>query len=185
MNAAMASAGQLLRCITTDDPEETEELFAAARKVREEHYGADVYFRGLIEFTNYCKNDCLYCGIRCSNKKIDRYRLSVEEILRSCRMGKLLGFKTFVLQGGEDPHFTDELVCQIVSAIRREFPDCAITLSIGERPRESYEAFFHAGANRYLLRHETANAEHYGKLHPKTQSLAERKKCLRDLKEIG
>ncbi|MDR1932250.1 MAG: [FeFe] hydrogenase H-cluster radical SAM maturase HydE [Spirochaetales bacterium] len=176
---------ELLRFITTEDPEETEELFAAARAVREARYGRAVYFRGLIEFTNYCKNDCLYCGIRCSNRALRRYRLSFEEILQCCRMGRLLGFRTFVLQGGEDPYFTDERVCGIVRAIRREFPDYAITLSIGERGRESYEAFFRAGANRYLLRHETANDEHYRKLHPAGMSLAERKHCLFVLKDIG
>jgi biotin synthase len=176
---------ELLRLITTENKEEIEELFAEAREVRRRHYGRAVYFRGLIEFTSYCKNDCYYCGIRRGNAKAGRYRLSREEILQCCRTGDRLGFRTFVLQGGEDPYFTPGLVCDIVEAIRREFPEHAITLSLGEWPRESYEAFFRAGANRYLLRHETANAEHYAKLHPPAQRLAERKRCLYDLKDIG
>jgi len=144
-----------------------------------------VYLRGLIEFTNICRNDCLYCGIRKSNKNADRYRLSREEILQCSRAGYELGFRTIVLQGGEDPYFTDDKICDIVSSIKKEHPDCAVTLSIGEKERDSYEAFYKAGADRYLLRHETANAEHYAKLHPKELSLDNRKRCLRDLKEIG
>jgi biotin synthase len=176
---------ELLRFITTGDKDEIEALFAQARKVREEHYGKAVFFRGLIEFTNYCKNDCYYCGIRRSNAKVKRYRLQREQILQCCDLGRRLGFKTFVLQGGEDPYYTDESICGIVRSIREEFPEAAITLSIGERAKESYEAFFRAGANRYLLRHETANAEHYAKLHPPCQSLAFRKQCLFDLKALG
>ncbi|MDR1948497.1 MAG: [FeFe] hydrogenase H-cluster radical SAM maturase HydE [Spirochaetaceae bacterium] len=181
----MDSETSLLRYITTEDPEETEALFAAARKVREGYYGLDVYFRGLIEFTNYCKNDCYYCGIRRSNTRAERYRLSLGEILDCCRVGDSLGFRTFVLQGGEDPWFTDERIEEMIRAIRGEFPDHAITLSIGERSRKSYEGFFRAGANRYLLRHETACEEHYRKLHPAGMSLRERKQCLYDLKAIG
>ncbi len=154
---------------------------AARRKV----YGTEVYIRGLIEFTNYCKNDCFYCGIRRGNKNAVRYRLSSDEILGCCREGYRLGFRTFVLQGGEDSFYTDEVMCGIVSKIRSEFADCAITLSIGERTRESYKRLFDAGANRYLLRHETASEEHYCRLHPKEMSLANRKKCLFALKEIG
>ena len=176
---------QILNLITTEDPAETEELFAAAREVREAHYGSDVYFRGLIEFTNYCKNDCYYCGIRRSNANVERYRLSLEDILDCCRMGDGLGYKTYVLQGGEDPWFTDERITEIVSAIRGEFPGHAITLSVGERSRKSYEAFFAAGANRYLLRHETANEAHYAALHPAAMSLRARKQCLWELKSIG
>jgi biotin synthase len=176
---------ELLRFITTEDPEETEFLFAAARQRRFQYYQNDVYFRGLIEFTNYCKNDCYYCGIRGSNTRLDRYRLSLEEIHNCCRLGDILGFRTFVLQGGEDPWFTDERIIEMVSAIRAAFPDHAITLSIGERSRASYAAFFRAGANRYLLRHETANEEHYRHMHPRRMSLKERKQCLYDLKDIG
>jgi biotin synthase len=179
------SDSELLRCITTSDPGEMDALFAAARAAREEHYGLSVYFRGLIEFTNYCKNDCYYCGIRRSNTTVQRYRLSLGDIIECCRLGDTLGYKTFVLQGGEDPWFTDGRVAEIVAAIRREFPEHAITLSIGEKSRESYELFFRAGANRYLLRHETASAAHYAKLHPPRMSLAERKQCLWNLKAIG
>lgn len=161
------------------------ELFAKADFVRREVYGNKVYIRGLIEFTNYCKNDCLYCGIRRSNKNAVRYRLTKDEILDCCREGYSLGFRTFVLQGGEDAYYTDELICDIVSEIRKNYKDCAITLSIGERSKESYKAFFDAGANRYLLRHETADEKHYQLLHPKNMSLENRKKCLFNLKEIG
>ncbi|MBO5364377.1 MAG: [FeFe] hydrogenase H-cluster radical SAM maturase HydE [Clostridia bacterium] len=156
-----------------------------ADRIRRENYGEDVYIRGLIEFTNYCKNNCYYCGIRCGNKKAERYRLSQEEILSCCDEGYRLGFRTFVLQGGEDPYYTDEVLCGIVKEIRGRFPDCAITLSAGERSRESYQALFDAGANRYLLRHETADDVHYGKLHPAEMSLKNRKACLFHLKEIG
>jgi biotin synthase len=182
---AIQRDSDLLRLITTDDPLETEELFSAAREIRAAHYRNEVYFRGLIEFTNYCKNDCFYCGIRRSNAKAERYRLTLEQILESCRVGDALGFKTFVLQGGEDPYFTDQRVIEIIAAIRRAYPDHAITLSIGERGQESYSAFFQAGANRYLLRHETADEEHYRAMHPETMSLTERKECLFTLKRIG
>lgn len=153
--------------------------------VRRQIYSNDVYIRGLIEFTNYCKNNCLYCGIRHDNENARRYRLTKEEILSCCDEGYRLGFRTFVLQGGEDEFYTDEILCGIVSEIRRRFPDCAITLSAGEKPRESYKALYDAGANRYLLRHETAAEEHYNKLHPHSMSLKNRKRCLFDLKEIG
>jgi len=179
------SDNEILHIIETQNSEEIESLFAQARKVREENYGKGVFFRGLVEFTNYCKNDCYYCGLRCSNRKLQRYRLSCEEILECCRAGDRLGFETFVLQGGEDTWFTADRVTQIISAIRREFPDHAITLSIGERPVSDYELFFRAGANRYLLRHETASAEHYAKLHPPSMSLENRKDCLWKLKQIG
>jgi len=175
----------ILRIIKTEDSEEIESLLNQARKVREEHYGRSVYIRGLIEITNYCMNDCYYCGIRCSNKKLERYRLSQDSILNCCRTGGALGIKTFVLQGGEDPWFTTERVCQIITAIRQEFPDDAITLSIGERPEGDYERFFRAGANRYLLRHETASDAHYTKLHPASMTLANRKECLKTLKKTG
>jgi biotin synthase len=179
------SDDELLRLIRAEDTDEIDSLFANARKAREEHYGKGVYFRGLIEFTNYCKNDCYYCGIRRSNANVKRYRLLLDDILECCRMGNDLGYKTFVLQGGEDPWFTDERITEIVGAIRKEFPDHAITLSVGEKGRQSYERFFRAGANRYLLRHETASESHYAKLHPPQMSLAERKQCLWELKDIG
>ncbi len=162
-----------------------EELRIAADAVRREHYGNAVYIRGLIEFTNYCKNDCYYCGIRRSNRCAERYRLTLEDILECCREGYQLGFRTFVLQGGEDPYFTDERICEIVSAIRRDYSDCAITLSIGEKSYESYLSYFQAGANRFLLRHETADAVHYSRLHPSELTFENRRKCLFDLKKIG
>lgn len=161
------------------------DLFKAADEVRRRNYGTKVYIRGLIEFTNYCRNDCFYCGIRKSNKNAERYRLTQEEILDCCKEGYSLGFRTFVLQGGEDEYFDDDKLCSIVSAIRGNYPDCAITLSVGEKSKESYEKYFKAGANRYLLRHETADNLHYSKLHPHSMSLCNRKKCLFDLKEIG
>ncbi len=160
-------------------------LSKIADKVRREIYSNDVYLRGLIEITNYCKNDCFYCGIRKSNRLTQRYRLSEEEILACCREGYELGFRTFVLQGGEDQYFTDDRICSIVSKIRASFPDCAITLSIGEKSYESYKRFYESGANRYLLRHETAEDKHYKLLHPDSQSLQNRKESLFNLKKIG
>ena len=166
-------------------PELAGYLFELARKERHLHYGHDVYVRGLIEFTNYCRNDCLYCGIRKSNPHVSRYRLSEEHILDCCRIGYDLGFRTFVLQGGEDGYYTRERMVHVIESIRSRHPDCAITLSIGEKSREDYQAFYEAGANRYLLRHETFNASHYSRLHPPSLSAAARQKCLWDLKDIG
>lgn len=162
-----------------------EYVFSLARKERHQYYGHDVYIRGLIEFTNYCKNDCYYCGIRKSNAGVMRYRLDEEQILSCCSAGYALGFRTFVLQGGEDGWFTDERMVRIVGAIKSRFPDCAVTLSIGERSKESYQALFQAGADRYLLRHETFNAAHYSLLHPSSLTAASRQKCLWTLKDIG
>ena len=160
-------------------------LFERARAVRDAHYGRKVYIRGLIELTNYCKNDCLYCGIRKSNASCERYRLTKEQILSCCESGYALGFRTFVLQGGEDGWYTDERMTDIVRAMRQAYPDCAITLSLGKRGRESFKRLYDAGANRYLLRHETADEAHYARLHPASMTLAHRLQCLRDLKEIG
>ncbi len=160
-------------------------VFSKARKVRHHYYGHDVYIRGLIEFTNYCKNDCCYCGIRKSNSNAERYRLTKDQILGCCQAGYKLGFRTFVLQGGEDGWFTDERMICIVRAIKKEFPDCAVTLSIGERSRESYQALFDAGADRYLLRHETFNSHHYSMLHPAVLTAENRQNALWKLKEIG
>ena len=162
-----------------------DELFAEARKVRQQSYGNTIYIRGLIEFTNHCKNDCFYCGIRKSNGNAERYRLSKEEILSCCKTGYALGFRTFVLQGGEDGYFTDKRLCDIVSSIKGLYPDCAVTLSVGEKSRESYQSLFDAGADRYLLRHETFDFTHYGKLHPASLSAKHRQQCLWNLKEIG
>ena len=138
-----------------------------------------------MEFTNYCRNDCYYCGIRRSNTNAVRYRLTKEEILQCCENGHELGFRTFVLQGGEDPWFNDERMVDIIQTIKKNYPDCAITLSIGEKSKESYRKFREAGADRYLLRHETANEDHYRYLHPENLSLSNRKQCLYDLKELG
>ena len=160
-------------------------LFERARAVRDAHYGRKVYLRGLIELTNYCKIDCLYCGIRKSNASCERYRLTKEQILSCCESGYALGFRTFVLQGGEDGWYTDERMTDIVRAMRQAYPDCAITLSLGERGRESFKRLYDAGANRYLLRHETADEAHYARLHPVSMTLTHRLQCLRDLKEIG
>lgn len=176
---------ELAEIISGHTPETDEYLFAKARAVREKIYGRDVYMRGLIEFTNYCKNDCLYCGIRRSAKNAERYRLTEEQIIDCCETGYELGFRTFVLQGGEDGFYSDDKIVSIVSRIKEKFPDCAVTLSIGEKSRESYEKFRKAGADRYLLRHETANSQHYGKLHPKELTLENRMRCLADLKELG
>ena len=207
----MLSAEELDCLLVTEDTEAVERLRAEARTTAQAVYGKQIYIRGLIEFTNYCKNDCYYCGIRRGNACAERYRLTKEQILSCCATGYELGFRTFVLQGGEDPYFTDEKICGLVSAIKRAYPDCAVTLSIGEKSRESekhevailmikpdqrknaigekerasYQAYFDAGADRYLLRHETADAVHYGKLHPEEMSLKNRMRCLRDLKEIG
>lgn len=156
-----------------------------AVRLRKEIYGNKVYIRGLIEIGNICKNDCCYCGIRRSNNKCERYRLTKEEILSCCEDGYKTGFRTFVLQGGEDPYFTDEFMCGLVGEIKNRHPDCAVTLSLGERSRESYQRLFDAGADRYLLRHETADEEHYSRLHPKALCLSERLICLKNLKEIG
>ncbi|MDR0516379.1 MAG: [FeFe] hydrogenase H-cluster radical SAM maturase HydE [Fibromonadaceae bacterium] len=160
-------------------------LFERARYAAQKVYGKNIFMRGLIEFTNYCKNNCYYCGLRLGNKKTQRYRLSKEQILECCKIGYPLGFRTFVLQGGEDTYCTDEILIEIISEIKTAYPDCAITLSIGERNYESYERLFRAGADRYLLRHETASDEHYKTLHPASMSLASRKKCLCDLKKLG
>lgn len=168
-----------------ESDEYDEELRQAADAVRRERYGDAVFLRGLIEISSYCKNNCLYCGLRAGNPHAERYRLSKEQILSCCEEGYALGYRTFVLQGGEDPYFTDERICEIVAEIRARYPDCAITLSLGEKSRESYERYYKAGANRYLLRHETADPAHYARLHPENMSCENRKRCLYDLKEIG
>ena len=174
------------RCLLLGRTEEHAEMLAhKAAALRNQIYGPRVFIRGLIEFTNVCRNDCYYCGIRKSNGNLERYRLTKEEILACCQAGHRLGFRTFVLQGGEDPWYTDEKIVDIVRTIRRDFPDCVITLSLGERERESFVKFKEAGAERYLLRHETANDAHYRQLHPANLSLAHRKQCLRQLKELG
>jgi biotin synthase len=159
-------------------------LLEKSHAVRMDSYGDRVFMRGLVEFTNYCKRNCVYCGIRASNKNADRYRLSLEEIMEACEEGYSLGYRTFVLQGGEDEFYTDELMVEILKAIKHKYPDCAITLSIGEKSYETYKKYYQAGADRYLMRHETASEELYRKLHP-GMSFENRRQCLKNLKEIG
>lgn len=162
-----------------------EEAAARACAVRDRIYGKTVYIRGLIELSSYCKNNCYYCGLRAANRHAQRYRLTAEEILACADSGYTLGFRTFVLQGGEDAYYTDELLCGVIREIKRRTPDCAVTLSLGERSTESYTALRNAGADRYLLRHETCNPSHYAKLHPAAMSFNNRLRCLDDLKRLG
>lgn len=178
-------AAQWTQLFATYTEEDLEYAMALARGITVQRFGRKIYFRGIVEFSNICKNDCYYCGIRCSNRKVSRYRLTEEDILKCCAEGYENGFRTFVLQGGEDGWFTDERMCSIIRVIKARYPDCAVTLSLGERSRASYQAMYDAGADRYLLRHETADAEHYAKLHPAVQTLESRMQCLNDLKEIG
>lgn len=166
-------------------PSAAEYAAAKAVEIRKKIYGNKVFIRGLIEISNICRNDCYYCGIRKSNKKCDRYRLTAEEILGCCEEGYALGFRTFVMQGGEDAFFTDEVLCGILSSIKEKYPDCAVTLSLGERTPESYKRLYEAGADRYLLRHETADPKHYEALHPGQMSFENRMECLRNLKDTG
>ncbi len=173
------------RLVSEYTPEHLQLLASKADAVRRIHYGNTVYVRGLVEFTNYCKNNCYYCGIRCGNHNASRYRLEPQEILDCCREGYTLGYRTFVLQGGEDPFFTPEKIERLVFDIKQNHPDCAVTLSVGEQDKETYRRWFKAGADRYLLRHETADTAHYRALHPENLTLENRKRCLWDLKEIG
>jgi len=157
----------------------------SAKEKCEKHYGSKIFLRGLIEFSNYCKNNCFYCGIRCENKKLNRYRMTKEEILQCCQNGYNLELKTFVLQSGEDSFFTDEILCDIVSEIKHNFPSCAITLSVGEKSFDSYKLLKNAGTDRFLLRHETADENHYSFLHPKNMSFENRMKCIENLQNLG
>ena len=173
------------RLIESRSPETARILAEKAVKARKEIYGNSVYIRGLVEVGNICRNDCLYCGIRRSNKKCERYRLNAEQILDCCREGYSLGFRTFVFQGGEDSCFSDDYICGLIKTVKSECPGSAVTLSLGERSAESYKKLFEAGADRYLLRHETANKSHYEKLHPPEMSFTNRMECLNNLKKIG
>lgn len=174
---------ELLQIVNDDSYDKL--LFEAADRVRKRIYGNKVFIRGLIEISNYCKNNCYYCGIRRGNKNAARYRLTPEDIFACCKSGYALGFRTFVMQGGEDNYYTDDMLCDIIKQIKSDFPDCAVTLSLGERSRESYQRLYNAGADRYLLRHETAYYKHYEMLHPTEMSFKNRIRCLMDLKEIG
>lgn len=173
------------RLVSAPGPEIRERAASLARQATLDVFGDAIYIRGLVEFSNYCRNDCYYCGIRCGNRHAERYRLAAPEILACCRVGYGLGFRTFVLQGGEDPAWDDARLADLVRAIHAAHPDCAVTLSAGERSREGYRMLFEAGASRYLLRHETADTRHYAMLHPASLSLECRRRCLFDLKEIG
>ena len=179
------SAEEFHRLLANRSQEDEEYARNLANQVRQQVHGNKIYVRGLIEFTNYCKNDCFYCGIRRSNREAQRYRLTEEDILTCCAEGYELGFRTFVLQGGEDPFFTDEKIVHMIHEIKKKYPDCALTLSIGEKSEESYRAFREAGADRYLLRHETADTRHSSRLHPYEMSCEHRKNCLRTLKKLG
>jgi biotin synthase len=176
---------ELAALIESKDENTAEILRQRADEVRRRYYGTAVYLRGLIEISSYCKNNCLYCGIRRDNKAAERYRLTADEIMKCAENGYALGFRTFVLQGGEDSYFTDDVMCGIVSEIKSRFPDCAVTLSLGERSESSYERLRKAGADRYLLRHEAADEQLYSRLHPKEMSLKNRKECLFTLKRLG
>lgn len=182
-NSHTAEKEDILAIINNGSDDEY--LFKSADNIRRQIYGKDVYIRGLIEISNYCKNNCLYCGIRRDNRKVSRYRLTEQDILACCETGYELGFRTFVLQGGEDSHFSDDILCGIIKKIKTKYPDCAITISMGERSEGSYKRLFDSGADRYLLRHETASKPHYEKLHPKEMSFENRIKCLQTLKKIG
>lgn len=179
-----ASREELLFILDNIDNETKEYLIEKSHQTRMSTYGDKVYMRGLIEFTNYCKRDCVYCGIRRSNKDADRYRLTDEQIMECVETGDRLGYKTYVLQGGEDAYFTDEKMVEIIKMIKSKYPNNAITLSLGERSYDSYKKMFEAGADRYLLRHETATKDLYESLHPNA-SFENRRQCLNDLKEIG
>ncbi len=176
---------EMLMLLNECDEKTHEYLRQIAFETAQKVYGKTIFVRGLIEISNYCKNDCYYCGIRAGNKKVERYRLSKEQILECCEHGYQLGFRTFVMQGGEDPYFTDERVADIIREIKTRYPDCAVTLSLGERGRESYQHLFEAGADRYLLRQETASDPHYESLHPHGMHLRDRMACQSALKEIG
>lgn len=176
---------EYLSLIKARNKETAELLMKYAVEEREKYYGREVFIRGLIEISNICKNDCYYCGIRKSNPNCQRYRLTPEDILMCCKEGYELGFRTFVLQGGEDGYFTDDILTNLIKDIKKDYPDCAVTLSLGERSRESYEKLRNAGADRYLLRHETADRKHYETLHPPALSFENRMRCLKDLRELG
>ena len=179
------SEKEWIQIFDTYDEEDLEYAMDMAHEITVARFGRKIYFRGIVEFTNVCRNDCYYCGIRAGNSNCQRYRLEKEDILKCCEDGYEHGFRTFVLQGGEDPHYTKEVMTDIVRAITERYPDCAVTMSIGELDRDFYQALYDAGARRFLLRHETADAAHYGILHPKEQTLSSRMRCLKDLKEIG
>lgn len=176
---------ELAQLLETAGSEDKKYAALTARAVADEVFGKKIYFRALVEISNYCRNNCYYCGVRKANRDIYRYRLNEEDILSACSEAYSFGLRTFVLQGGEDAYYTDERLCRLINEIKNKYPDCAVTLSLGEKTRESYQALFDAGADRYLLRHETADCEHYSRLHPEEMSFTNRMRCLGDLREIG
>jgi biotin synthase len=178
------SSNSIRHLLTTSDPVAIDDLFVEACRVRDSIYGRNIFMRGLIEISNHCRNNCFYCGISRS-AKVRRYRLSPEQILQCCDIGSRLGFRTFVLQGGEDAWFTDDVLCKLIADIKHQHPDCAVTLSLGERGRDSFRRLREAGADRYLLRHETADPHHYALLHPSEMSFDHRMQCLHDLRDLG
>ncbi len=178
------SSNSIRHLLTTSDPVAIDDLFVEACRVRDSIYGRNIFMRGLIEISNHCRNNCFYCGISRS-AKVRRYRLSPEQILQCCDIGSRLGFRTFVLQGGEDAWFTDDVLCKLIADIKHQHPDCAVTLSLGERSRDSFRRLREAGADRYLLRHETADPHHYALLHPSEMSFDHRMQCLHDLRDLG
>lgn len=178
------SSNSIRHLLTTSDPVAIDDLFVEACRVRDSIYGRNIFMRGLIEISNHCRNNCFYCGISRS-VKVRRYRLSPEQILQCCDIGSRLGFRTFVLQGGEDAWFTDDVLCKLIADIKHQHPDCAVTLSLGERGRDSFRRLREAGADRYLLRHETADPHHYALLHPSEMSFDHRMQCLHDLRDLG
>lgn len=184
-NQGSLNRPQWVTLLKTWDLSDSDYARKKARRIAQAHFGNRIYVRGLIEFTNFCRNDCYYCGLRQSNRKAQRYRLTPEEIINCCTKGYDLGFRTFVLQGGEDPYYSESKMVAIIKALKTRFPDCALTLSLGEKSKAVYQSYYDAGADRYLLRQETADARHYAKLHPEQMSLETRKQCLRDLKAIG
>lgn len=179
------SREELIALLGGFTPQDSRYLFSKSRAAADRVFGKKIYMRGLIEFTNFCRNDCYYCGIRKSNLKAQRYRLDKHDILSCCEQGWALGMRTFVLQGGEDTWYTDDMVSDIVSSIKSAYPECAVTLSIGEKTYAQYLRYYQAGTDRYLLRHETAAAAHYARLHPQELSAENRQRCLYDLKRIG
>lgn len=175
------SEENLLRLLSEGHPD----LISSASRIVHEHFNGKVYFRALIEISSYCHNGCYYCGLRVGNPLARRYRMSTDQVLRCCEYAASKGYRTFVLQGGEDPIQNDDWMTELVRRVHAEFPECAITLSVGERSDEAYLRFRDAGVDRYLLRHETASPEHYGRLHPASMSLENRKHCLHTLKRLG
>jgi len=185
MNLQKATKTELVSLIEQCFSGDAQEVFAEANEIKMQHFGEKVYIRGLVEITNYCRNNCFYCGIRASNQNVKRYRLETAKILECCKSGYELGFRTFVLQGGEDAYYTDEYLGGIIRELKKRYPDAAVTLSLGEKSYESYKRLFEAGADRYLLRHETASEDHYQKLHPQELSFSNRQESLLALKAIG